>query len=110
MRRMASLSAHWWNAFYMKGPEEFSAPVKTEGVVGMAALQLVAKMRWRLGTHCVRNRQEETRSLWNRGTFLTMLRITKFQLSKGASSAKSGSWENPPLLIEQDTAGCRAES
>lgn len=52
---------HRWKAFYMKGPEKFSAPTKTKGVVSMAALQPAAKMRQRLETHCRRNRQEKNR-------------------------------------------------
>lgn len=42
-----SLSAQS-DAFDMKGTGEFSAPMKTKGVVGMVALQAAAKMRQRL--------------------------------------------------------------
>lgn len=59
MKRRLALD-HWWNAFYMKGPEESSAPIKTKVVVSMAALQSAAKMRQRLGTHCRGKRQDKT--------------------------------------------------
>lgn len=36
------------DAFDMRGTEEFSAPMKTKGVLGMVALQAAAKMRQRL--------------------------------------------------------------